>query len=231
MEYSPKHSGTPTIFVSRRLAPSSPLSGLCHSHCLDVRGYSLIGFEGVPFDAPPPHDLQFFYSRNAVRFFHAQQGGSLHAVPSACMGEGTASALREWGLEPVFVGNGDPVSVAAAFASFAEGKRVLFPRARHSRQSIQKSLPPSTIALDLVVYDNYKLTDFPNPQADILVFTSPLNAEAYFDLLPLQAGQRVVAIGNTTAAALRRLGVQELRIAKQPSEQALAEAVLALLNV
>ena len=62
----------------------------------------------------------------------------------------------------------------------------------------------------------------------ILVFTSPLHAEAYFyhhDLLP---GQRIVAIGNTTADALRQLGFYECKTAKAPNEQALANAVFEL---
>ncbi|MCB0580815.1 MAG: uroporphyrinogen-III synthase, partial [Phaeodactylibacter sp.] len=42
-------------------------------------------------------------------------------------------------------------------------------------------------------------------------------------------GQSVVAIGRTTAEALRRLGVEEVAVAEEPSEEGLAEVVVSLL--
>jgi uroporphyrinogen-III synthase len=58
---------------------------------------------------------------------------------------------------------------------------------------------------------------------EVLVFTSPMNGEAYFGLHALLAGQRVVAIGPTTAEALKQF---DPAVATSPTEEALARAVL-----
>ncbi|MCB0562526.1 MAG: uroporphyrinogen-III synthase, partial [Phaeodactylibacter sp.] len=64
-----------------------------------------------------------------------------------------------------------------------------------------------------------------------LVFTSPLNAEVYFGKYALEKEQQVVAIGDTTAAALHRLGVRKVIVAEEPSEKSLASAVISLLKI
>ena len=60
------------------------------------------------------------------------------------------------------------------------GERILFPCARHSRHALYKYLRYRTNATQLVVYDNRIREDLDLPEFDILVFTSPLNAEAWF---------------------------------------------------
>jgi uroporphyrinogen-III synthase len=55
-----------------------------------------------------------------------------------------------------------------------------------------------------------------------------MNAEAYFSKNSLGKNQRVVAIGATTAGALRELGIMEIKIAGEATERGLAEAVLRL---
>jgi uroporphyrinogen-III synthase len=87
-------------------------------------------------------------------------------------------------------------------------------------------LSPDFQCIHLSIYDNQPVADPPRSDADILVFTSPMNAQAYFSKNNLGKKQRVVAIGATTAGALRVLGIGEIEIAKEPTEQGLAEVVL-----
>lgn len=87
-------------------------------------------------------------------------------------------------------------------------------------------LAPDYECLHFPIYDNRPLANPPHSKADVLVFTSPLNAEAYFSKHPLEPGQQVVAIGDTTGAALRQLGIAGISVAAQPSERGLADAVL-----
>lgn len=89
-------------------------------------------------------------------------------------------------------------------------------------------LAPDFHCIHFEIYDNQPIAEPPFSAADVLVFTSPMNAEAYFSKNILEKKQRVVAIGETTAGALRELGVAEIEIAAEPTEKGLAEAVLRL---
>ncbi len=220
-----------TIFISRELKEDSPFRLRLEAVGAQVLGQSLIEFTPVDFGTAPPCDWVFFYSKKAVRFFFEGLDGAAPAgLKWGALGRGTAAALSARGITPDFIGTGEPEGVAEAFAEEAGGRRVLFPRARQSRQSIQQLLEEKIQAVSLVVYDNRPLESFNIPFCQVLAFTSPLNAEAYFRKYALQEGQAVVAIGNTTEAALHRLGVKEVAVAGSPSEESLAAAVVALLN-
>lgn len=221
------------VFVSRFLAPDSEFKAMVSAANIPIEAYSLIEFEAVPFASFPPTDWVFFYSKRAVTFFLNQVFKTnqfkiqLKNIKFACMGQGTATTLSQYHLNTHFIGNGKPDAVAAAFLPYAKGQRVLFPRANRSRKSIQKKLHTHILVQDLVVYSNKPKKSIAMISRHLLVFTSPLNAEAYFHQHELQPGQRIIAIGDSTAAALRKLGFCEFTVAAQPSERAMAEAVLA----
>lgn len=220
------------VFISRSLAFDSDFQRIVSAANIPITAFSLIEFEVVPFTVFPPTDWIFFYSKHAVTFFLDQivqnnlSKTAFEGIRFACIGQGTATMLRQYQLNTHFVGNGQPEDVAAAFLPFAKGQRVLFPRADRSRKSIQKILDVHIIVLDLVVYNNKPKKRISMISRRLLVFTSPLNAEAYFYQHKLQPEQRIIAIGDSTAAALRKLGFCEFMVAPQPSERALAEAVL-----
>jgi uroporphyrinogen-III synthase len=141
------------------------------------------------------------------------------------LGNGTGKALKEFGKPADFAGNGDPEIVAPAFKDLAEGKRVLFPGARHSRRSIQKQLTGSLKVYDLIVYDNHMRTDWEVPECSFLVFTSPLNVQSWRQRYSFgNSDQQIIAIGQTTAEAIRDLGGQVF-VAEHPSEKGLADAL------
>jgi uroporphyrinogen-III synthase len=215
------------IFISRELSSDSLFYSVLPTEKVQLFGESLIAFEQVKLEAIPEVDWCFFSSRNAVKFFIEGLKAAKLSLPSSIqlgtLGEGTSKALKGLGYVADFAGNGDPETVGQAFGIVASGKRVLFPRAAQSRESIQKSLANTVTILDLVVYDNVPLRDFEIPQVDILVFTSPLNAQAYFARYALLEGQKVVAIGRTTAQAIADLGISNVITAPTPTEEVLAE--------
>jgi uroporphyrinogen-III synthase len=215
------------IFISRELSSDSPFYRVLPAEKVQIFGESLVAFEQVQFEAIPEVDWCFFSSRNAVKFFMEGLKAAKLSMPSAiqlgALGEGTSKALKELGYVADFAGNGDPEMVGQAFGIVASGKRVLFPRAAQSRESIQKSLVKTVTIADLVVYDNVPRQDFEIPEVDILVFTSPLNAQAYFARYSLLESQKVVAIGHTTAMAIADLGISTVFIAPTPTEEVLAE--------
>lgn len=220
----------PSVFISRFLSFDSIFLQKLEKKGFEVIGESLVEFCLIPFVEVPPSDWLFFYSPTAARFFfrHLRQANLQCPAKIATLGFGTASAVEQEGFTVDFVGNGEPEATAPAFLKMAANLRVLFVRAVHSRQSIQHLLENKIIAADLIVYKNQVRTDFTLPECQYLVFTSPLNAQAYFSKYALLAHQKVIAIGKTTAGALHELGVTEISIADTPSEEALAALIIGL---
>ncbi|MEM9884477.1 MAG: uroporphyrinogen-III synthase [Bacteroidota bacterium] len=215
------------VFISRDLEKNSIFKTTLEAEGIKVEGISLIEFEAVKFDEVPAVDWIFFYSKKAVKYFYEGLSVQLPiALKYACIGESTAHDLKQYQDRIDFIGNGKPDEAASEFVKLASKQRVLFPRAKNSRQSIQKILHKNIISTDLIVYNNKpKLSRFMT-DCKLLVFTSPLNVEAYFHSNQLQANQRMIAIGESTAAALRARGHCEILIANEPSERSLAKSVL-----
>lgn len=231
----------PKVFISRELSPESIFKMQLEAAGLEVIGESLLQFDPVPFSDVPETDWVFFYSKNAVRFYfeglqnpefwkgkQLRQGPPRQEKPLkyAAYGSGTAGYLQRHHQAKVqFIGSAKPKGTAEALMVMAAGERILFPCAKHSRHSLYKYIRYKTDAIKLVVYDNQVRANFSLPSCDVLVFTSPLNAQAFFDKYPYQSEQKVVAIGHTTGRALKKMGIRKIAIAKKASEQALAEIV------
>ncbi len=226
-----------TVFISRTLDSDSEFL-----RCLTERGYlvhgqSLIQLTALPFEPIMGVDWVFFSSQHGVRFFFDHlntQNIPFHSVAPqwAAIGAATHKVLSEYIPHVVFIGNGDPLA-AAAFREVSLGQTVLFPSASQSRQSIQHVLGVDIQSITLVVYHNAPI---PNPEIrkeQILVFTSPMNAQAYFAHHALLEGQQVVAIGDSTALALTQLlegqpFFDRVHRSADASEMGLAKVVLNL---
>ena len=90
---------------------------------------------------------------------------------------------------------------------------------------MQKALRDKVDSIDLVVYDNLPKPDIVIPPCDILIFTSPLNAKTYFSHYEKLGHQQIVAIGRTTASTINELGIDNVIIPDNPTEEALANLV------
>lgn len=210
-----------TVFVTRSLRPDSPLRRWAARTGNLVCGKSLLEFTAVPFDPPERADWWFFYSARAVAY-GLGPGLPPHDVRLAALGEGTARALRARAGRVDFVGNGSPGQVGRQFVQVAEGMRVFFPRAEHSRRSVQQQLSGRITVLDAVCYTNAIAADIKPIHADVIVFTSPRNVAAYLDRYAPPETSHLVAIGGVTAAALYQRGYT-VPFPETPSETAIAE--------
>lgn len=190
----------------------------------EVSGLPLIQLSPLPFEIIPAADWIFFSSGNGVRFFFQNLEEKNIRIPIAkwaAIGPATATALAEFVDHVDFTGTGDPDTTVEAFTNQVKKQSVLFLGARNARMDLRNKLSAHTLVRTLDVYDNHPISDPPLSTADVMVFTSPMNAEAYFAVHRPNERQTCVAIGKSTAAALRTFGITELLIPETPTEESL----------
>lgn len=219
----------PKVFISRSLSKDNQFYELLTQKGFQIFSESLIEFTAVPFLEIPRTDWVFFYSANAVKYFFSQiinKRFDPKHVKYATMGEATAEALASFKKKADFVGTGEPAVTAKGFLKKAVGKKVLFPRAKNSKCSIQLLLKNKIEIEDLVVYNNQIKSRISVPYCDFLVFTSPLNGENYFINHYLKDAQTVIAIGQTTAKHLRTIGIENVLVPENISLNAISKLIL-----
>ena len=173
-------------------------------------------------------DWIFFSSRNAVAYFFALKPLLTKKTKFGVVGSGSEEALNQLGYIASFVGRGGDVDeIAKEFANLVVGTTVMFPRAQDSLQSIQKLLTSETKVVDLPIYETVVEENVEPSFADILIFTSPSNVDAYFADNLLESNQKVISIGNSTAKKLEELNIS-FSLPYAPDEVGLAEAVFAI---
>lgn len=221
-----------TVFITRDLAPDSVFKTTLTAKGWTVLGESLVALQPKSFtELPSGAQWCFFYSKNGVEFFFKNIELQQIIVPSymrwAAIGEGTAKVLYRYTQKVDFVGFGEPDDTAIAFLKHAKGQEVVFVQAEKSQQSIEIRLQAEIVKHSLLVYYNEIKQNFVLPTTDVVVFTSPLNVEAYLKALNgRKYSQKTVSIGETTARKLDFWGVSGYKIAPQPNELSLAETVL-----
>ncbi|WP_158825121.1 hydroxymethylbilane synthase [Mucilaginibacter lacusdianchii] len=220
------------VFISRDLPPSSYFRRVLQKHGIEVEARSLI--RTVPImTILNPYILQdvdwvFFTSKNAVEYFFELKPKFVKQVKFGVIGSGSEDMLRRQGHFADYVGdNVDTAIVAKEFACVANGTTVLFPGAESPMRSIHQALSAETKIIDLPVYATMREEVACGSTADVLVFTSPSNAEAYFKDNLLDLNQKVVAIGKSTGKKLDELNIP-YKLPFSPDEVGLAEAVFGL---
>lgn len=199
----------PSLFISRSLAADSPIRQWTEDKAVDLFAQSLLTFKAVAFDWPPTeaYDWIFFYSPRAVRYFLEARPLLPNGLRLGAVGKGTAAALEALGHRVDFCGAGSPEQVASDFLAVGRGQRILFPCAINSRRSIASLLAGQITALHLVVYENDLAIPSGLPTTDIVILTSPMNAEAYFTACSPSSEATYLAIGRPTAEAMAAYGV------------------------
>jgi hydroxymethylbilane synthase len=163
-----------------------------------------------------------------VEYFFQLNPAFPKKVKFGVMGTGSEDMLRKHGHFADFVGEStDTADVAADFAAVANGTAILFPGADSPMRSIQQGLSAETKIIDLPVYETVLEENVQPTGADVLVFTSPSNVEAYFVDNLLQPQQKVIAIGKSTGKKFEEMGVS-YTLPFSPDEIGLAEAVFGI---
>jgi hydroxymethylbilane synthase len=223
------HIRPATVFITRDLDPDNYFFRTLNEHKYSVKGKSLIKTEALPFKDVPVTDWIFFSSKNGVTYFLERDPVIHKNVKWAAIGKGTEAALRKYGKKVEFVGHeADTAESGKLFAGVAKGTSVLFPQAQESLRSVQKQLDSSVKAIDLVVYKTTPVVGIKIPQAEIVVFTSPSSVSAYFKNTDIKSGQKLIAMGKSTAKKLEEHGCKNYITPYLPDELGLTTAVFGI---
>lgn len=220
------------VFISREIGEHNYFRKALEKHGIEIEGRSLIRTFPIVNVLDPFYlkniDWIFFSSRNAVEYFFKLEPVLSKKVKFGVVGRGSESALRRYGHVADYVGeSGDITEVAEGFSALVGGLTVLFPRAQDSLQSIQKQLKEDTRVIDLPIYETVVEENIDQTFADVLIFTSPSNVDAYFADNLLDPDQQVIAIGNSTGRKFDEMGVK-YTLPYSPDEIGLAAAVFGI---
>jgi hydroxymethylbilane synthase len=231
-KFNPDRKKPAKVFISREIAQHNYFRRALNKHNIQIEDRSMIRTFPIVNILDPFFlkniDWIFFSSRNGVEFFFKLKPVLSKKVKFGVVGRGSEDALRKYGHLADYVGeSGDIKEVALDFASLVRGETVMFPRAQDSLLTIQKSLAADTKVVDLPIYETVMADETDKTYADVLIFTSPSNVDAYFANNLLDPGQKVIAIGSSTGKKFEEMGVA-YTLPFSPDEIGLAEAVFGL---
>ena len=223
------------VFISRHLPENSSFrEKLASFGSFNIQDETLIDLMPIPFSIIEPCDWIFFSSKNAVSFFFKQIKTLSIKIPTSvkwgAIGLATAKELLTYQITADFSGNGNPEEVGISFSTLVTGKKVLFPSAKNSRESIQRFIKNEALEIiNLSIYDNLPKSDFDIVPSDIYVFTSPLNVIAYSKKHDL-SGKNCIAIGETTAKQLKHSGALSILMSPFTTEESMAQTIIDFLG-
>lgn len=202
-----KKSKASKIFISRDERKNDVFVNCLKSHKYKVFSKTLIDTKIIKIRPFPKTEWIFFSSKNGVKYFFEQNPQLLPNVKFGCIGKATSAELRAQGKKADFIGySTDSKLTGKQFASRIGSKKVLFPQAKGSLRTIQQQFTYKEQIIDLPVYETIKQNEELIPDVDILVFTSPSNVEAFLEKNKIKENQKIVAMGDATANALREKG-------------------------
>lgn len=197
------------LFISKDKSELNWLTEFCESRNINLIAKSQIKFVSVPFEISGKFDVIFFSSIRAALFFIDQELIPDH-VKIACIGQVTATKLKEIGLNPDFVGQkaGRPEEVALEFKEWIGERKVLIPCSSISNRSISSKLDDGQYE-EVVVYTTENACK-PIEECSVYIFTSPSNFKSFLACNSLHENSRIIAWGKTTYDAIKKTGHEVL---------------------
>ena len=213
-----------TIFLSSSLPEDTDTHSLLDSYGFQIIAFSLIELVPIKQPPPPPMDWVFFYSKNALKFFIELFGvEKLGAYKIGLLGPSALPLLKNIELQAHYVGNGAPQSSVKAFTHILGESKVLIPTATHSMRRLPLELKKPDQYTEIDLYQNQIKSKVLIPEADVYLFTSPLNVESYL----FNGGkitQPAIAIGPSTLKALEENNFNQSILCEKPSKDQLIMA-------
>lgn len=205
------------VVLTATEALTRPLAAALEAEGFEVETCPLVAIEPLP--GPPlraeGYDWIVLTSRSAVDALFARLEGGLPKL--AAVGQGTAEALREQGVEPDLVARVSTQEGLAAELPRPAG-RVLFPAAEGARGVLVQELGADFVP----VYRTVELRPEAFPAADLVVLASGSAARA---LAALGVDAPCVSIGPVTSAEARDAGLRLVAEAESHDREGLVAAV------
>lgn len=195
------------VFYSRETKPNSILSAYCAEKNIELTAQSLISFRQVTLkEELKPFDVLFFSSPRAFDYFQRQVQWSEN-TPLACISKKTQSHIKNRGYEVDFVGSiaTQPGIVAQEFASWLGQRQVLFPVSKVSNRSVSSVLNKNQVQ-EIVVYETLLHAQYFSNKFDVLIFSSPSNAQAFMEQNTPTLEQMIAVYGATTKSYVTKQG-------------------------
>ncbi len=211
------------IFYSRNPEQASQIAQFCDNNGFQLIAQSLIRFEAAPIEKEIPlTDVLFFTSPRAFDFY-LQSNGINEKQELACIGTGTKNHIVQNGFNVSFFGldSTKPHEVALDFKTWLGDRTVLFPVSNISNRSVQQVLSDKQIS-EVVVYQTIPKAIHLPVAPDVLIFSSPSNAEAYLQQNQVSDSQKIACFGTTSQAFLQSKHI-ESKILRTPDEQGVIE--------
>ncbi len=201
-----------SVFISRETHESSTLNRWLSNLGFTIENKSLIDLKKLTIKFLPKTDWIFFSSKHAVEFFFMQKP-DIGNAKIGCIGKSTSQKIRELGLKADFIGQStDTKLVGKQFSARVGLGTVLFPVARESMRTIQWQFPKQQNVIDMPIYAALKVPHIVAEGTEILVFTSPSNAESYLDKNIISPIQKIIAMGEATQKSLLKAKIKESQI-------------------
>lgn len=196
------------VFISRDIEEGGYFKAFLTKAGFEVEDKNLLQIDAVPFETDGQADWLFFTSRNGVKYYFEKIQYSKDNCPKiGAVNAGTAQSIKALGYEVAFEGTSACTKkTAETFGAIATGK-VILPQAVNARGVMETELSHCEV-MSLPVYNNQVLENVEEIDANILVFTSPMNAQSYLKKYTLKASQQLVSIGPSTTNAIRELGYE-----------------------
>jgi uroporphyrinogen III methyltransferase/synthase len=225
-------------------------------HALEEAGAVVLHFPAIRFVPPESFDSLdraidgtcdwlVFTSTNGVSAFFERLRSRSRNVPAAsiaAVGEATAEALRAHEVEPDAIPRRFTGADLLPILGDVRGRRIAVVRAEEGREELIEGLRSGGAAVEVAIAYRTMPGDFDVEalrrhlragSIDVVTFTSPSTLVNL--LAPLTPGERdsvlatrIVAIGTTTADAVRASGREPDAIAANASVAGIVEAVIAI---
>lgn len=217
-----------TVYISRNKSEAQLFINQLEPFGYEIISEATIEFEALNVDSVPFTDWIFFSSKTGVEFFFSLEIPYSGVSKFAAIGSATSKALIEKNIVPHFIGDDSNIKkIAHDFSMVCKGTSVIFPGAKNGNKSIQQEIGQLIKAHDLVIYNTISKTISHDIKADIHVFTSPSSVKSFFKQVKNKV-KIAVAIGETTANALKETEAEAVYVSPFTTEQSLADLVAGL---
>lgn len=215
-----------SLFISRELDEESLFIHLKKEYNLTIHDIPLIQIVKIPFSHTPVTNWIFFSSKNAIRYFFAQNPSISSDVKFGVISNSSKIELNKFDKKAAFIGEGtNLLEISKKFRDILQNESVLFPQAMDSLQTIQKQLAFTNIVYNLYTYKTIIKTELEIPYTDIVILTSPSNARAYLTKYKLDSRQIIIVMGTSTKYELMSYGIKNIIMPNEFSESGLIESL------